>query len=494
MIGARETADTSRAEVSDALVEGKRRTTASTTRATAGPRALLALQRNAGNAAVSALLAAKLKSPGEQAGADIDVALREIRREEPAIDPVEKGLRAAKAAGVPVDLEGTKPPPSTLAVTKTGFGPASVAPKKPVPPTKPVAAVSPLGKAGAKVAKVGGGGKASPAGKGPAPAGPTAGGAAAPASRPVPTALARRPAPPAAGAADRRPSRGRPGVHPGHGPGQGLRQGQAGAPRAGSKAKEAQDAAVPPSGDVAGQAKAAKVDTMDAQQAGTFDKKAFIAAVKAAIEAKSPKTLKEADSYKESGKAGEVKGEVKGLVTEGTGGTGQGHRDGDRGAAGPVEGGAQAGHPDGSGAARAGGAIPAAGAVPKPAPAEQLNLAAGKHEANQELADAEVSEQQLAESNEPEFQQALADKQAAAAHADTAPGQFRQHEQDVHRSGQDRGQRRDLRRGHRHAGRQGRGPGPARRRQGQGEVEGRDEARRGHDEDPERSSPPPRPT
>ena len=56
---------------------------------------------------------------------------------------------------------------------------------------------------------------------------------------------------------------------------------------------------------------------MDAQQAGTFDKKAFIAAVKAAIEAKSPKTLKEADNYKKSGKAGEVKGEVKGLVTQG---------------------------------------------------------------------------------------------------------------------------------------------------------------------------------
>ena len=56
---------------------------------------------------------------------------------------------------------------------------------------------------------------------------------------------------------------------------------------------------------------------MDAQRPGTFDKKAFIAAVKAAIEAKSPKTLKEADNYKSSGKAGEVKGEVKGLVTQG---------------------------------------------------------------------------------------------------------------------------------------------------------------------------------
>src|SRR6185503_5315614 len=89
-------------------------------------------------------------------------------------------------------------------------------------------------------------------------------------------------------------------------------------PPAASKAKEAQDAALAPTDDLAGQAKAAKADSMDAQPVGSFDKKAFIASVKAAIEAKSPKTLKEADDYKESGKAGEVKGEVKGLVTGGT--------------------------------------------------------------------------------------------------------------------------------------------------------------------------------
>ena len=69
-------------------------------------------------------------------------------------------------------------------------------------------------------------------------------------------------------------------------------------PPAASKAKEAQDAALAPTDDLTGQAKAAKADSMDAQPAGTFDKKAFIAAVKAAIEAKSPKTLKEADDYK----------------------------------------------------------------------------------------------------------------------------------------------------------------------------------------------------
>jgi hypothetical protein len=77
--------------------------------------------------------------------------------------------------------------------------------------------------------------------------------------------------------------------------------------------------------------------------------------------------------------------------------------------------------------------------VPKPAPAEQVNLAAGTHEANQEMAAAEVSEPQLAQSNEPEFQQALADKQAAATHADTAPAEFRKQEQQVIEQGLDLG-------------------------------------------------------
>ena len=202
-------------------------------------------------------------------------------------------------------------------------------------------------------------------------------------------------------------------------------------PPAASKAKEAQDAALPPTDDVAGQAKAAKVDTMDAQPAGTFDKKAFIAAVKTAIEAKSPKTLKEADNYKESGKAGEVKGEVKGMVTEGK-----------EGSAKDIEGATEAA-PDESKAVPKEvtplaqedpgkvAAIPAAGAVPKPVPAEQVNLEAGKHEANQEMADANVSEDQLAKSNEPEFQGALADKKKAAEHADTAPGEYRQEEKET---------------------------------------------------------------
>ena len=365
-----------------------------------------------------------MRFPGDRAVSEINGALREIRRDEPAVDIVETGLKAAKATGIPVDLEGMRPPPSALAVTTTGFGPEAVAAKKAVPPPKPVPKVSPLGKAGAKAAKVAGG-----AGGGKGPAVVEEEPAPAPVMAPEPLSADRLLEPPVA------PS----GVQPGEDPAftqvtgnvKRFAKAKRAHPTAASKAKEAQDAALAPNDDLTGQAKAAKVDTMDAQRAGSFDKKAFIAAVKAAIEAKSPKTLKEADNYAKSGKAGEVKGAVKGLVTQGK-----------EGQAKDIEAATEAA-PDVSKAVpkpvtpmapeQPGQvvAIPAGGAVPKQAPPEQLNLEAGKHQANQELAEGEVTEEQLAQSNEPQFEQALADKQAAAKHADTAPGEFREHEKQV---------------------------------------------------------------
>ncbi len=410
--------------VTDALAEGRRRTGGA--RRHVAPAGLVGLQRAAGNAAVNALIAGRLKFPGAEAVKDIDAGLRELRRDEPAIDTVEKGLKRAKAAGVPVELEGPKPPPSALAVTKTGFGPASVAPKKPVPPTKPVPKVSPLGKAAAKRAKAGGGG---PRGAAP-PAAPTGGGGggttAIPAAPLSADQLLQPPVAPKSVAPDQDPA-----FKQVTGNVKAFARDKRAHPPAASKAKEAQDAALAPTDDMAGQAKAAKADTMDAQQAGSFDNKAFIAAVKAAIEAKSPKTLTEADDYAKSGKAGEVKGEVKGLVTQGKEGQA---KDIETATAAPPDTSTSLPKPvtpmgqEQQGPAPA---IPAAGAVPKPAPPEQLNLEAGKQQSNQEMADADVNEKQLAESNEPDFQQALADKKVAAAHADKAPGEFRKQEQDV---------------------------------------------------------------
>ena len=409
-----------RGAMSEALTAGRERAASAPVRGGA----LLALQREAGNAAVSALLAARLRWPGDEAIVEIDRALVELRRDEPDVDHVERGLKRAKAAGIPVDLEGVRPPASALAVTVTGFGPSAVAAKKPVPPPKPVPPVSPLGKAAAakpKVAGAAGGAKAMPA----TPAGAAAGAGPAPAPAPLTRdKLLLPPVPP-------------PGVKPAQDPAfaavkanvKGFAAAKRAHPTAASKATEAQGAAVAPSDDLAGQAKAAKADTMDAQQPGTFDKKAFIAAVKTAIEAKSPKTLKEADDYAKSGKAGEVKGEVKGLVTQGK--EGSAHDIEAATAAAPDTSKAVAKPVTPMAAENAGPApaIPATGAVPKPAPAEQVNLEAGKHEVGQEMAEANVTDEQLAKSGEPEFQGALADKKAAAAHADTAPAEYRAQEQ-----------------------------------------------------------------
>ena len=52
------------------------------------------------------------------------------------------------------------------------------------------------------------------------------------------------------------------------------------------------------------------------KQPGTFDRAAFIAAVREAIDAAAPKNLEEADEFKEGG-AEKVKGQVGGLVKEG---------------------------------------------------------------------------------------------------------------------------------------------------------------------------------
>ncbi len=430
----------SRTGARDALVDARRRTAAVARPGERGPAGggagMLALQRRAGNAAVNALLSARSRDPEPAASEAIDAGLRELRGDDPQIDAVERGLVAAKNAGVPVDLEGPKPPPSALEVRTTGFGPESVPQKKAAPPQKAVPKKSALGKAAGARGAASAKGRHAATSRAPEGAGAGPGGGMALGDGGAPGPLGAGPLP-----ADQllQPPTPPPGVRPEQDPAftavtTGVRAVGAAKqahPPATAKAAEAQGAAEPPGNDREAQAKAAKADTMDAQQPGEFDKKAFIAAVKTAIEAKSPRTLKEADNYKESGQAGEVKGEVKGLVTEGKEGQAKDIETAteappDESKAVPKQ--VAPMHPEPPGAVPK---VAAEGAVPKPAPAEQVNLEAGKQQANQELAAADVTEQQLQQSGEPDFQQAVAGKKAAAEHADTAPGQFRKHEQQV---------------------------------------------------------------
>ena len=287
--------------------------------------------------------------------------------------------------------------------TETPAGPAAA--KAPATPAGPAAAKAPAGGAAPAVA--------GPAEAGAAPAGPveTAGEVAAGVGRPSNprddprfAAVAGR----VGGAASKQKSH----------------------PSARAKVAESENAAKGPGNEVASKAAANKVEEMGAQKPKGFDKAGFIAAVHAAIERKSPKSMKQVDDFTDSGKAAELKGEVVGNVTAGK-----------EAAAGDIKASATA-PPNQAGIApkpvtpmpaEAPGPGPvdvkAGDAMPPPKSQAEVSLDHTKPTTDKQLADANVTEEQVAESNEPQFHEAMAAKTEADEHAATAPQKFRDDEQ-----------------------------------------------------------------
>src|SRR2546423_15273561 len=66
--------------------------------------------------------------------------------------------------------------------------------------------------------------------------------------------------------------------------------------------------------------------------------------------------------------------------------------------------------------------------MPAPAPAEQTNLGASKCETEQKMADAEVTEDTLKKSNEPQMQQAVEAKKEGEDHSAKAPADVKAEE------------------------------------------------------------------
>ncbi|MFG2134621.1 hypothetical protein ACGFNV_43625 [Streptomyces sp. NPDC048751] len=195
---------------------------------------------------------------------------------------------------------------------------------------------------------------------------------------------------------------------------------------AAAESKAAQDAAVAPPDDKQAQGKAAQAEKMNVAKPGVFDKAAFIAAVNQAIAAQAPKNLDEADKFSGSGKAEAVKGQVKGQVAQGG-----------QTSAKEIDTATKAG-PDLSKAKDkpvtpltpdapppAPGAPNPAGAVPARQPDAVTDFSGGPQQVNQQMADAEVTEEQLAKSNEPQFTDALSAKKEGEKHSAVAPGQAR---------------------------------------------------------------------
>jgi len=197
-------------------------------------------------------------------------------------------------------------------------------------------------------------------------------------------------------------------------------------------AESAQGAAVAPSNDVSSQAQAAQVDEMSRQQPGVFDRKAFIAAVKAAIDAAAPKNLEEVDDFKGSGKAAKVKDDVQGIVKGGKEGSEKDIKDStkappDTSKATPKT--VKAMVNDEPGAPP--GDVGAAGAMPKARPAAQTDLSAGPDEVDAKLAEAEITDEMVEKSNEPTFTGAMQARDAAKEHSEAAPVDYRSKEQDL---------------------------------------------------------------
>ncbi|MFG2950002.1 phage tail protein [Streptomyces adustus] len=195
---------------------------------------------------------------------------------------------------------------------------------------------------------------------------------------------------------------------------------------AAAESKAAQDAAVAPPDDKQAQGKAAQAEKMNAAKPGTFDKAAFVAAVNQAIAAQAPKNLDEADHFSGSGKAAAVKDQVSGQVSQGKAASAK-EIDATTKAA-----------PDLSKAQDkpvtpltpdAPPPVPGtpnpAGAVPARQPDAVTDFSGGPRQINEQMADAEVTEDQLAKSNEPQFTGALAAKKEGEQHSAAAPGQAR---------------------------------------------------------------------
>ncbi|MEU9204972.1 hypothetical protein [Streptomyces sp. NPDC048332] len=193
-------------------------------------------------------------------------------------------------------------------------------------------------------------------------------------------------------------------------------------PPAAAESKASQDAAVAPPDDKEAQGKAANAEKMNAAKPGEFDKKAFVDAVNKAIDAQAPKNLDEADKFSKSGKAEKVKAEVDGKVTDGKESSA---KDIDTATKAPPDTSAAQDkpvtpltpdQPPGNP-----GAPSAADAIPAKQPAAVTDFSEGPAENDKHMADAEVTEEQLAKSNEPDFNEALSAKKTAEADSAKAP-------------------------------------------------------------------------
>ncbi|WP_008312527.1 DUF4157 domain-containing protein [Leptolyngbya sp. PCC 6406] len=201
-----------------------------------------------------------------------------------------------------------------------------------------------------------------------------------------------------------------------------------------AEAEAAQAAAQSPDNEVESQAEGQQVDVMNQQPPGSFNAEAFKATLLARIAAVIPETEEAADNFGNNNELDSVRSGVSSQVaTE------------QEQASGAIREASEA-EPNTSGIeprvetplvpAEPGTAMTEVGAeraapTPQPEAVVSAPLAANAQSVDQQMAEANVTEEQLANSNEPEFQSALTARDEVRTHAATAPVAYRQEEQGV---------------------------------------------------------------
>lgn len=368
---------------------------------------------------------APLAAPAATAAAAAPAALAAPAVVAPA-GPAQPGGAATPPTGVPTAAPSAAAPgvaaPGGPDVALPAAGPAAA-------PGAPAAGVNaPNGPAAATPV-------AGPAAGPAAPAGPSAAAPSAPAPAATgPAGPAAQDGPPAApGPADKAPSSPQedPGFQAVVKQAHGVAAHQATHAPAAAKAGEAQLASNPP-GHVATVATAKHVAELEQEPAKPFDRAAFKAALLEKIAATTPKNLEEADDFKSKNKLDGVKGDLNAKVAS--------SKDQSQG---PIQQKAKE-PPNPSGIPpkevvplppAADGPPPppidAAQAAPKPKTTAEVSLDAGGIELEQKMSGAKITEQQLLQSNEPEFKGAVQAKQTAQADAAQAPVAYRKSEQGI---------------------------------------------------------------
>jgi hypothetical protein len=201
-------------------------------------------------------------------------------------------------------------------------------------------------------------------------------------------------------------------------------------PPATAEAGAAQAASVPPADDQEARGKVAHAQDMESAEPRAFDKQEFVDAVKKAIADRAPKNLEQADQFGESGKAEEVKAEVQGKVGEGKDASAKEIADTTAEVPQPA--------PDAKEVVpMAPDKVPGRPGPPNPnqaapdaLPPSATDMSGGPAQVNDQMAAAQVTEQQLsmANSREPKFDKAVRDKKEMDAHSAETPGRLRKSE------------------------------------------------------------------